>query len=86
MCAKRCYAHVHSYSAKGPLALNTTHIKTHALLQILRDAMKDDERQKLIKELTLSRQFDSPYTVQYHGINVSDGQIQLFVERMRSGP
>ena len=48
--------------------------------------MKDDERQKLIKELTLSRQFDSPYTVQYHGINVSDGQIQLFVERMRSGP
>ncbi|EGD78312.1 STE/STE7/MEK4 protein kinase [Salpingoeca rosetta] len=59
-------------------ATNTT-----LAVKLLRDTMRADEKEKLIKELTLSRKFDSPYTVRYHGINVFDGQIQLFVEKMR---
>lgn len=43
----------------------------------MRDTMRSEEKKRLLMEVNLCRQFSSPYLVQYHGVNVWDGDVQV---------
>jgi len=61
------------------------HRQSGTLLAVkyMRDTMKSEEKRRLLMEVNLCRQFSSPYLVRYHGVNVWDGDVQLFMELMR---
>ena len=39
--------------------------------------MKPEEKRRLVMEINLCRQFDSPFLVRYHGVNTWNGDVQV---------
>lgn len=60
-----------------------TPTKTVMAVKHIRDSMKLEEREKLIREITFIKKSKSPFIVNYHGLNFYDGDILIFMELMQ---